>query len=198
MQQKSIIERGSISIIEPQGGFTHEIVNIALIEQELEAGKDLVVIGSEAFIVNCKSILQQYSHVNFAGRILFVPLMAPTSSWKLDQLTFELIALKRSQSCEEVLFFPVVTPPAICANIFPLVIRHCQIKLVPSSSGNLCQHLKSFRDFVLSVGDVVILYRNGKTKKSPYGKPPLNMISDDAKFYGTCYTQTSREIDPRH
>jgi hypothetical protein len=96
-----------ICVIESQGSFIHEILNIPLIENAVNTHDKVSLIGSQDFIVNTFSIMSEYCNKIPLGKIICFPLEPPKRLWSLSQLKFELQALSLCGDVKEILLLSV-------------------------------------------------------------------------------------------
>lgn len=111
----------SICIVESQGSYIHELINLAIIEDVLKRDTHVTLIGSRAFINYYTHLLSVFCINTTISRLNYVKIKEPKSCWGISQLNFELKALRINQNSERVLFLSVSPYTSIAITINSLL-----------------------------------------------------------------------------
>lgn len=111
---------GSLCIIESQGSYVHEVINLAIIEDVLKRGTSLTIVGSKAFIDYYIELVSDFCDTPIMSNLNTVAITEPKSCWGLSQLKFELKALSMGQDSERTLFLSVSPYTSIAVTIHAL------------------------------------------------------------------------------
>jgi len=88
----------SLCLIESQGSFVHEVINLAIVEDVLKRGTFLTLVGSQAFIDYYADLLSYFCKTTIISSPNYVVIKEPKSCWGISQLIFELKALLRART----------------------------------------------------------------------------------------------------
>jgi len=111
----------SLCLIESQGSYVHEIMNLAIVEDVLKRGTFLTLVGSQAFIDYYADLLSYFCKTTIISSPNYVVIKEPKSCWGISQLIFELKALRKGQNSEKTLFLSVSPYLSIAVTIHALV-----------------------------------------------------------------------------
>ena len=134
----------SLCIVEPQGSSTHEVINLAIVEDVLRSDTHLTLVGSKEFIDYYANLLSLFYINTIISRLNYVVIKEPKSCWGISQLNFELKALRMSQNSERTLFLSVspYTPIAVTINALVQFVTRKSMKSVSAIyHGNLANLL---------------------------------------------------------
>jgi len=134
----------SLCLIESQGSYVHEIINLAIIEDVLKRRTFLTLVGSKAFIDYYIELLSDICNTPIISHLNTVAITEPKSCWGISQLKFELKALRMGQNSERTLFLSVSPYTSIAVTIHALVQFATRKSIRPVSAiyhGNLANLL---------------------------------------------------------